>query len=237
MTTKKASYSLWNIKDIIILQFIAFVIGEIAKTLTETFSSPETPFFFLFPLLGHILFLGILLVWVFYFYELPVTFFGLTLDNLKKGLNQGLKAGIPFLVMIIFLVNFPLSAGEAPSFFQPLIKVTDPDSLTTSLLYFIFFAAAIFFVALAVELFYRGVVGHFLERKLHPFLAIIVGSSYFSLFWGPFQPGWLLFNFLLALLLFFFLKKKGSLWPGIVYLTIIQASLIVYVSGGNLFFL
>ncbi len=232
---KKAKHSLWNIKDIIILQFIFYLIREAIRWSQEVLVSGDSILNLLLPVVGQLVFLGVVFFWLFFLYEVPPPYLGLTLEKLKSGAILGLKLGIPLILLTVFLINFPLTAQESSPNFSPVFYITDAEQLATSLLYLVLFAALFFLPALGTELYFRGIIAGYFHRKWGASIAAVLSSAFFAIFWASLHPGWLLFHFLLGLGLYYFYTSRESLWPGVIYLSLVKAGLTLYAVGWQYF--
>ncbi len=232
---KITQHSLWNIKDIIILQFIFFLTRELSLWAHEVLVEGEHFIGFLFPVGGYLIFFGIVFFWLFFLYEVPPPYLGLTLEKLKTGAVLGLKLGIPMVLLAIFLINYPLTAGESPPDFSPVFSIGGAEDLPVSFLYLIGYSALFFLPALGTELYFRAIIGGYFHRKWGTFSGAFLSSVFFAIFWGPLHSGWPIFHFVLALGLYYCYISRESLWPGVVYLTLVKAGLTVYAVGWEYF--
>ncbi|GEM_PF-1312703 len=232
---QKKKRTFWNLKDIIILQFFFFLIREFFRWNQETVLSPEHFLHPYLPVLGNILFMGVVFFWLFFLYQVPPPYLGITWERLKSGALLGLKLGVPLVLFTIFLINFPFAAREEAGEFAPLISISDAEQLAASLLYLILYSALFFLPALGAELYFRGIIGGYFHRLGGNISGAFFSSLFFALFWGNIQPGWFLFHFLLGLVLYYCYLSRESILPGTIYLTLIQASLVLYAVGYNYF--
>lgn len=232
---KKAKHSLWNIKDIIILQFIFYLIREAIRWSQEVLVTGDSFLNFLLPVGGQLMFLAVVFFWLFFLYEVPPPYLGLTLEKLKSGTILGLKLGVPLILLAVFLINFPLTARESSPNFSPLFYITDAEQLTISLLYLVLFTTLFFLPALGTELYFRGIIASYFHRKWGTFGAAALSSAFFAIVWAGLHPGWLLFHFLLGLGLYYCYTSRESLWPGVIYLSLVKAGLTLYAVGWQYF--
>lgn len=232
---RKNKRTFWNLKDIIILQFIFFFIREICRWTQEAVLPPENFLHPFLPVLGNLLFMGVVFFWLFFLYQVPPPYLGITWERLKSGALLGLKLGVPLVLLTIFLINFPFAAREEAGEFSPLFFISDAEQLATSLLYFILYSALFFFPALGAELYFRGIIGGYFHRLGGHISGAFFSSLFFALFWGNIQPGWVLFHFLLGLALYYCYLSRESILPGTIYLTLIKAGLVLYAVGWNYF--
>ncbi len=228
---KKSRHSLWNIKDIIILQFSFFLIREFVRWGHDTFITGDGFVNLLFPVIGQLLFLAVVFFWLFFLYQVPPPYLGLTLEKLKSGSILGLKLGIPLVLLVIFLINFPMAARESPQAFSPVYFISNAETLATSFLYLALLGGILFLPALGTELYFRGIITGYFHRKWGSISAAFFSSIFFALFWGAVHPGWFIFHFILGLALYYLYVSRESLWPGVIYLTFIQAGLTLYAVG------
>ncbi len=232
---RKNKRTFWNLKDIIILQFIFFFIREICRWNQEVVFPAEHFLHPYLPVLGNLLFMGVVFFWLFFLYEVPPPYLGITWERLKSGALLGLKLGAPLVFLTIFLINFPFAAREETGGFAPLVFISDAEQLATSLLYLIMYSALFFLPALGAELYFRGIIGGYFHRLGGNISGAFFSSLFFALFWGNLQPGWVLFHFLLGLILYYCYLSRESILPGAVYLTLIKVGLVLYAVGWNYF--
>lgn len=230
------SSSLWNIKDIIILQFIALFLGFLAFR-GQIFLISDThllaPMFHIFIyFFKETLLLGLLLYWYFFLYELPGEYFGLTFFNFRKSFLPTLKVMVPVILMLIIFVHIPLDSETAGNF-SPLMKIQGLPSGIISLLYLFFFTILFLIPACGMEILYRGFVGIYLENKMGRVLGGVSSALYFALFLGPWHLEWFFLNAFLGLLLFHMFRSKKTIWPGIFFMASFRSALLIYVFGWN----
>ncbi len=235
MKPKKISNSLWNWKDIFIVQFIAIISKGLANT-CQSLLVPKDHFLFpmylaLIYFVGHVLFLALLAFWIINLYDLSFSYFGLTIKNLKAGLKLSIKILIPFVLLLIFIINYPFTKTGQYSLFTPMINVTGPESLAVSFFYLILLSLFFLLPSLATELLYRGFVSIYMQEKWGRIFGGVINSIYFAVLMAPFQLPWLAFFMVMGIILFHSYHSRQNLWTGVIYLSFVRAALVLYVFG------
>lgn len=239
MRTKNTSNSLWNWKDIFIVQSIAVLTRGLTYAF-QNFLIPENhflgPFFMtLTHYLGHVA-LGILLLfWTFHLYGISFSYFGLTFKNFKEGFFMSIKIALPLLFLVILLINYPLTKGNDCELFTPLLYINGIESLAVSLVYFLLLSILFLLPSFAIELLYRGFVGTYMANKVGRVFGGVLNALYFSLFFSPLNLVWFIFYMALGIILYHSFLSRQNLWLGIFYLSFTQAIVVLYVFGFHFF--
>lgn len=239
MQTRKALASLWNWKDIFIIQCIAILIRGFISA-CQTFLVPAdhflTPFFTaLIYFIGQIILLVLLIFWLTHLYGISLQYFGLTYKNFKSGLLLFLKLALPFLIMLILVINWQLMEEPQGAIFNPLVKINGIEGLIVSLVYFFLWLGIFLLPSLATEILYRGLVSSFMANKWGRIFGGVFNAIYFALLVSPLKASWFLFYVILGIILYHSFQSRQNLWPGILYLSFVQAALVMYVFGINFF--
>src|SRR5690554_2779341 len=111
-----------NYKDIIIVfSFWYLILFLTAMTKNISFSVPilTNIFHFLFFISGRFIFIGITIFYLSSLYPVSFSKLGLVPLNKKKSFFNGLSTGLVLMLMVLFLINIPLSFSPK-GFFSPL---------------------------------------------------------------------------------------------------------------------
>ncbi len=235
MAPQRMPEALWNIKDIVILQFLSFLMDGLVA-LGQTFLVPPqhffTPYFaVLLHLIGRLFFLTMLFYWIHYLYDLPLTYLGLNLKKIRQGAVLCIKLAVPLVALVIFLAHYPLSREANMEAFSPLLIIEGLESLAISLFYLLVLTLLFIPIALSTEVFYRGFVGSYFRKKTGSILGGFLSAIYFAIFMGSFTPGWFALYSVLGIILFHTYNSRVNLWTGTFYLAVFSAAITLYVLG------
>ncbi len=153
--------------------------------------------------------------------ELDFSNLGLTRSNFLFYFRLGIKLS-SFLLIGLIIANISLTN------YNPLIKITTPSQLATSLFYFGLVSAGLLIPALSKELFYRGLVYHYLQKKWGGDRAFFLTVLYYTFSYLDLRPGSLAVHFFVGGITTYLYYKTENLIAPTVFQTAYQAGLTVY---------
>lgn len=230
----QSTHSLWNYKDIFILQFSAIFLSYAARisrnlVVVETHLLADY-FTIFFYFLFQVVFLALLLYWFLHLYDLSIEYFGLSIKKLFKSTVLYLKIIAPLIISVFGFLMLNSNLSPALDNYNPLINLQIHNlvsSLSTLLITTLFFIIP----CLAYELLYRGFIGLYLQRFLGRIVGGFLSAFYFALFAGFNGEEWFIMHLLLGVLLFHLFRSQKSLWPSVIYHATFKAIMVLYFFG------
>ncbi|GAB6138757.1 CPBP family intramembrane glutamic endopeptidase [Halanaerobaculum tunisiense] len=187
----------------------------------------EIPYFndfyhIIFKVIGRSFFIPYLLYWA-TIHDLSFRDLGITTNNLWLNLKLGTKISLVLLAGII-IINLSLTTAEI----NPLVMINDLKDLTTTLLYLPLLVIGYLIPALSKELLYRGIVYHYWRTKLGWTIGLLISNLYYVISYFDFTLGHLIIYLLVGLITTYLYYKTKSLVASVLFQTIYQASLTLY---------
>lgn len=213
-----------TIKQIIQMQLIWYIINFLIVFSQKNIGF-ELPYFtnlyqISFKIIGRSFFISFLLYTI-TTRELKFSDLGLTRNNFLFYFSIGIKLS-SFLVIGLIIANISLNN------YNPLIKITTPGQLATSLFYFGLVSAGLLIPALSKELFYRGLLYHYFQKKWGSDRTFFLTIFYYTFSYLDLRPGSLAVHFFVGGITTYLYHKTESIIAPTVFQTAYQAGLTVY---------
>jgi len=235
---KKKKYT-WKTKEIIMLQLLWYL-GPLLISLAKDYNLPNIPefesfFYYSFLLVIKLLIITYLVYTLLFKHNLSLSKIGLALDNYTKDLKLGLKVSYPLPILTILLINLQHQHLTFDTTFQPLVRITSIDELTSSILYFIILSLLSIIPALATELFYRIIIYNYFKERIGIIFGTLASSLYYALSLLEFNFGFLLHYFIIGIIAVYLYERNNSLISSIIWQSFYQTTSILYIFGFQIF--
>lgn len=222
-----------TLKDLLIIYLIWFFLQGFYE-MTGQLVFPGSLFLtqavhYCFFITVRLLFIPIVLYFILYRYSLPAEKIGLTLRRFWKMSKIGIKASIPLLPLILFLVHLPLVYTNSQ--LKPMVTATTPEEIANSLVYFILIFFITIIPALSEELLFRGLTFTFLEERWGTFKALLMNPLIYGIFFMQFNLYLALLRIVIGFFTTYLFYRSRSLIPSTIFQALFHSAFILYLFG------
>ncbi len=223
-----------NYKDILIIfgmwYFIILII-LIARNFTLNHDLVNNIFHFLFIVSGRFIFLGLTIFYLTSFYPISFKEIGFKLTYLKRDFFQAFSIILIFLLMIILIINIPLSFASEGGF-SPLYSLQKPEDFVDSLLPLLLLFSGCLIIATSEQLILTCIIYELFKNTLFSkIISLLLTSLFYSIILLQFEPGRILLNFLVAFISLMLYTKRRSILAPSIFLAGYYSAYIVYIYG------
>ena len=225
-----------NYKDILIILGSWYLMGAvllITRELTLNHILLTDIFHFLFVVSGRFIYFSLVIFYLTSFYSVEFNHLGLKLYNLKEQLTIGLSKTIVLFILVLTLINIPLSYAEDFNL-TALFMVIGPDSFISSLLPFTLLFFCCIFISLSEQFILNVVIFELFKSTLfNSFISLILSALLYSLILTNFTPSRILINFIAALISILLYSRRKSIITSSLFMASYYSIYIAYIYGWN----
>jgi hypothetical protein len=136
-----------------------------------------------------------------------------------------------FMLMVLFLINIPLSFAPEGDF-SPLFIIQEPEDFINSLLPLLFLFSGFLIIALSEQLLLSCIVYELFKNTLFSkLISLILTSLFYSIILLNFEPGRILINTIVAFISLLLYSKNRSILAPSIFLAGYYSLYIVYIYG------
>jgi len=223
-----------NYKDVIIIfSFWYLILFFTSMTRNISFSVPilTSIFHFLFFISGRFIFIGITVFYLSSLYPVSFSELGLVSRNKKKSFFNGLSIGLVLMLMVLFLINIPLSFSPE-GYFSPLFFIKIPEDFIASLIPLILLFFGFLIIALGEQLLLSAIVFELFRNTLFTrLISLILSSLFYSVILLTFQPERILINLIVAFIALRLYLKNRSIISSAIFTASYYSLYITYIFG------
>ena len=240
---KKKIKNYVNYKDFFIILSLWYLLYFLTKIINQTQFTRNSPHLeglleYLLLASGRFIFIALAL---FYF----ISMYNISLKSLKLKFNFSIKLLIQIFfliiflaIIIVFLINMPLTLNDFSSFkFEPLYEVKTPAIFVNSLFTVLFFFIINIVTVLGEIFFLENIIKTYLSNFFGEKIAIFISSITYPLFLMVDSLIFSILFFIFALILFILVKKEKSLIPAAIFGSSFYTFIFIYIYGWNIFYL
>lgn len=223
-----------NYKDILIILaswYLMIIVLLITKELDLGHRLVTDIFHFLFILSGRFICFSLLVFYLTSLYPIEFKDLGLNFSGFKKGLISSFSIILLLVVLVIALINIPLSFMVDIEF-SPLIMVIGPDAFISSILPFTLIFIACLFISLSEQFILNVIIFElFNYTLLNRLISFILSSLIYSVIIVELIPNRIILNTLVAMISILLYQKKRSIIPATIFMAAYYSSYITYIYG------
>ncbi|AZR71944.1 hypothetical protein BBF96_00090 [Anoxybacter fermentans] len=224
---------LLSLNDLIIIYIVWFFLAGIYE-MTQQLIFEGSPFLtriihYLFFITIRLLFIPIVLYLICYRRSLDSKLLGLTLRKFWVMSKIGIKASWPIIPLVLLFIHLPLVYTNTN--LRPMIKVTSPEEIAVSLVYFIILFIMTIIPSLSEELLFRGLTFPFLKERLALWQALLLNAIIYGIFYIQFNIYHLFLRIVLGFFTTYLFWRSKSLIPSTILQAFFHATFILYIFG------